>query len=652
MLIVIFLLYAIFGKKSKKIEPIIAPQQNLKQDNPAKDAAQDSTLKATIMESEKEKKELISSLIGSIKITVGTETDDSIIDVSNQTYKLPTEKDIFTVPHWPHQYVYAYEEIHSATPAQKAFYQRFKQNFLNKVYLDVEGNSNYYFILLFDLLKEADKSPNLNELEIHLKALAENYPKTASYCRNFLLRKARERGDHVRINQLANEATFQYYSLGYDYYRLGSRLKEKLQLSSDEVALANKLSDPANSFSGIEFCLHQMLRLYLRVVIELNKEFTQENTTLDEQLNLVAGTVAKRVFHYRAGSENYKYAVESTSNELYSLLFKHCENALREHYGHKRKLNADCNYHSEIKQELETKVLSKLPAIIINVLPEVKSPDAATEILLNEQNTTRWKIYFEKLTSDFSAAKVEQFVQEVIKLGNLNKKNPSIENIFFDASKFVAKCNKEAALRLYVYYLYYDMQSAFFDQKPFTKTIQKSLFKNEEELRAFEQIVSNLIKTKDLEQALKAIPGVYAPKRKKIQLDRSAISEVSKQHSTTVGLLGEILSDEGEENTPLTAVVNNELTLKVSTEEKPSVANTIAGLSNVQTELLELFFKSNFVVELKEVEVFARSKGAFRSGLIESVNESCYEKLDDLLIEQEDENYTINPNYYQLIIAN
>lgn len=650
LLFAVFLLYALFGKKSKKPVPVVRQQQNQGGNLTPGNALQNTKPKQASMEGEKEKKESIRSLVGSIKVTVGTGEDSAIIDVSGQAYKLPTQPGTSSVPYWPHQYVYGYNELNSATPAQKAFYQRFKLNFLNGVYLDVQGNSNYYFILLFDFLQEADNAPNLDELEKRLKALAEHYPKTASYCRSFLLRKMGESDDQAGINRLVNEGAFLSFSNDYSYYRLGSRLKNKLGLTTEEIAAVNKLTDPANSFSAIEFCLHQMVRLYLRTIAGMNKELAQENTTLEEQFTAIAGTVAKRVFHYKPGTDNFKYAVETTASELFMLLFKHCENALREHYGHKRKLNTDCNYRTEIRQELEAKVLSKLPPVLAAALAETAQPDSATEILLNEQNTTRWKIYFEKLTAAFTTTNIEHFLAEIIELGNRNKKNPFVENIFFEASKFMAKWNKEAALKLYVHYLYHDMRSAFFDRKPFTKTIQKSLFKTAEELHNFEQVVSNLIKTKDLELALKAIPAVFAPKRKKIQLDRSAIFEVSKQHSSTVNLLGEILSEE-EEATPLPAVNNSQITLHVTATETTAVANLIAGLTAVQTELLELFFKSNFVVEQKEVEAFARSKALFRNGLIESVNESCYERLDDLLIEEEEDNYTMNPNYYQLITA-
>ena len=65
---------------------------------------------------------------------------------------------------------------------------------------------------------------------------------------------------------------------------------------------------------------------------------------------------------------------------------------------------------------------------------------------------------------------------------------------------------------------------------------------------------------------------------------------------------------------------------------------------------LELFAKSNFSVPQNELEVFAKSKGVFKNQLIESINDTCYEFLDDLLIEEEDDYYTINTDYFQRIL--
>ena len=52
-----------------------------------------------------------------------------------------------------------------------------------------------------------------------------------------------------------------------------------------------------------------------------------------------------------------------------------------------------------------------------------------------------------------------------------------------------------------------------------------------------------------------------------------------------------------------------------------------------------------------EFELFAKSKGAFKNQLIENINDICFERLDDLLIEEDEDYYTINQNYYQKLLA-
>src|SRR5690554_4626613 len=77
-------------------------------------------------------------------------SDDGIIDVTGNSIALKKlslyEK---VIPYWKHRYVYSHSEIQRATPEQQKFYKEFKYRFLRNEFLDVEGNSNYYFILLF-----------------------------------------------------------------------------------------------------------------------------------------------------------------------------------------------------------------------------------------------------------------------------------------------------------------------------------------------------------------------------------------------------------------------------------------------------------------------------------------------------------------------
>ena len=45
------------------------------------------------------------------------------------------------------------EFLSSATPEQKVFYQYFKENFLSGKCLDLKGNTNYVFLLLYELIR-------------------------------------------------------------------------------------------------------------------------------------------------------------------------------------------------------------------------------------------------------------------------------------------------------------------------------------------------------------------------------------------------------------------------------------------------------------------------------------------------------------------
>lgn len=650
--IIIFIIYAASSKKKPT-------QQNTTYTNPNNK-----------QKSEKEiRDELVQSLIKNIKVTVTTSSsksnynDDSIIDVTDQSYRINSNSNLKKynsgVPYWAHHYVYSYSEINSATSEQKKFYAIFKNSFLNGEYFDLEGNTNYAFILLFDLLIEFDNHKDISKLESQLKILGQCYPKTKSYGVSFLIQKMEANGDSDGVSRLRAEDRYSYqnYNTDYDYWRLGSKYKTKLKLNDEEVKLLNKLWYPSNNFCSVEYCCVEILKLYITVIEELKASYIAEGTTIDAQFLAVADVIARKHFKYKNGSQNYKYCIETTTNEFYSHIFKHCENAVREYYGHKRKINTDTYYTTaEAKTEFETKIISKVSGLLPVLISKVSVPDEATDIELYSQNTNRWKIKFEELTTRYNE-KPKEFIDSIVALGKLNKKNPSIENIFFEASKFIAKYDKESALSLYVHYLFHDLKSATFDNKQLTKTIQKSLFKTNEQLHDFEIIVSDLIKDKDLEKALKNVSKVYEVKRKKIKLDTTSIKEVQQQHSGTVELLNEYLKDdfEDENNSIKSQEINNE-EIKIEITQKSEETSHSAFVrdltfSPIHISALELFSKSNFSIPQSELEIFAKSKGIFKNQLIESINETCYDFLDDVLIEEEDDYYTINTNYFQRISA-
>jgi hypothetical protein len=210
---------------------------------------------------------------------------------------------------------------------------------------------------------------------------------------------------------------------------------------------------------------------------------------------------------------------------------------------------------------------------------------------------------------------------------------------------------------MYVYYLYYDLKSASFDHKKLTKTIQKSLFASNEQLHVFEKIVADLIKDKDLKKALAGLPEVYVKKRKKIMLDEEYIKDVQTQHAGTVDLLNEYLSDDFEDEvTKIRSeqVGSSEIAIQITQKSNsggPSPFQSDISFSQVQMDLLELFVKNSFALPQTEIDIFAKSNGVFMNQIIDRINEGVFEYLNDNLIEEEEDSFVMNPEYYNNILA-
>lgn len=597
-----------------------------------------------------------------IKVTVESTSktiymDDSIIDVGSKSYKITDYGVNSKVPYWAHSYVYSYYELRYATKEQKAFYYYFKDNFLNGVYLDIEGNTNYAFILLFDLLNEFDSHKDINKLESQILQLGEHYEKTKSYGINFLIQKMKDVGDYDGIERLTEDHYHYNIQVSYSTFEWRNKFKKKLGLNKNETKLLDKIWYSSNTFVSIDFCCVEVIKLYLAVIPKLENFYLENGTTLKEVFDEVIDIVVRKHYRHRKGSMNYKYAIDSTEHEFYTNIFKCCENAVRESHANKRKITIDPYGNTpDAKSEFETRIINEVNNILLELSASITPPDEATELKLNQFNTTRWRITFDAISSS-SVSNPKAFEEKIIKLGNLNKENPSVENIFFEASKVIAKYDKPTALALYIHYIYHDLKSATFDNKQLTKSIQKSLFATDDQLYIFQGIVNKFIKNKDLEMALLSIPQVYAVKRKKIQLDSSSIKEVQEQHSGTVALLNEYLKDENdgaEEILKVQSASQEEIEISVVQEnngETISIYSKEFAFTEIHTSALEVFMKNNYSLLQSEFEHFAKSKGVFKNQLIDTINEICYDRLDDLLIEEDEDYYTINQNYYHKLLA-
>lgn len=458
----------------------------------------------------------------------------------------------------------------------------------------------------------------------------------------------------------------------YEQPKLGKQYRKKLKLTQQQVDWLDKFWPPQNVFLAVAGCRLATVQLYLRALPLLEAELQAQGVALSQ---LVARCQQRSVQQRQAapgtyGWDNYdeRYVREQAEATVYATLFRRCENVVRDAYGHKRKLAAEFTGLDAVStQELEQQLGQPLATLLPALTAAIDAPDEGTEQELNLQNVTRWKQQLDGLAAQLSGATTQAFVEGVQQLGQRNARNPALENIFFDASKLMAKYDREHALRLYVQYVYHDLNSVTINSKQLAKTIRKSLFPQPEYLQRFEALVSQLVRDKDLPRALAQVPIVYARQRRKIELDAGAIQQVKHQHAGTVELLNEYLQDEAEPALPLAplAVASELLTRVADVEEEiqlvvPAAAPTGAlggafvpvwGLTAMQEGLLALFAGPELVLPQAAAEAFAREHGALRNQLIDSINEQCYERLDDVLIEEDGDTYTIYQPYYQQLTA-
>jgi TerB-C domain len=606
--------------------------------------------------------------------------EHGIIDITGPPEKInaPDEKSQSGTPRevitWPHRYIYSYNDFSNATRDQRSFYFYFRDCFLKGRPVDLKGNNNYAFILLFDFLREYDTHRDTGRLQNELTALGHVYPISAVYAKNELVRRLQEKTrvtpDDKYPHTLDQPPVQQPVQPAYEpavyapaYPLLGAKFKGKIPMTDEQEKMLNNLYYGTNIFFSNTFCQEAIVGLFVRLLPHLKEYFATRQTTFDDTLTAIADLIARKHFHYRSGSDNYKYCISSSRAEFRILLMKQCENAVREQYGFKRRLSLQSSYsHADIQTALDIGLINPAAQLLPGLAQDCPKPDEQTDIYLNTQNTTRWKAQLDKVKDAYKVQKdADVFLRNVLHLARRNKQNPSIEHIFFEASKFIGKDNKTICLSLYVHYIYYDQRSEKVDDKPLNKTLLKSLSLKIEQQNTFEALLGQLKTDKDLPKALKATAGLFEVKRKKLRLDESLIGEAETAYTDTVVLLNEYLVDDQEiEPSPLTAVPEAPAPAQtIPTPLVPVVPESDAGnekrpaslqLKPVQQALLDLFVRHNLLLGATDLEEFAKEKGVFRNQLIDSINEACYEILDDVLIEEEDDSYLIQQHYYQRVL--
>ncbi len=323
---------------------------------------------------------------------------------------------------------------------------------------------------------------------------------------------------------------------------------------------------------------------------------------------------------------------------------------MRDVYAIKRKINTDFQFQDDqILRLYEKKISAKLLDFLTEDKHKILEADIKTHKILNETNTNRWKLKFDDISTHFST--IATYKWEIERLVDINDKNPSVSHIYFEAAKFIAVYDKITCLEMYFNYLNKDLLSLKFENKQLLKSQQKLLFKSQEEMNDFVELTKTFILNRKLDLIIPQIPQIFKEKRKKIKIDRNAINDIQKLHSQTVELLDEYLNDDEVEEvnqqkikTEIVAVLPE---IKMINENK---FNLEFQFSEIQINILELFEKSSFSITQIELEEYVKSQNLFLNSTIDAINDKCFEMLDDVLIEEDDEYYNIFPDYYKKLL--
>lgn len=255
------------------------------------------------------------------------------------------------------------------------------------------------------------------------------------------------------------------------------------------------------------------------------------------------------------------------------------------------------------------------------------------EKILFAHDHQRWKRKFNQITQAFDINNPDDFYENITRLASFNKnvRLTDTRNIFYKSYLFMIEYHPITSLKLYLHYLSVKSVSDTFKYKQISARNASKLFGGNERQQRFETVSNQFQKDGDLEKALAAIGELYIPVRRKIKLNAGSIQEARNRQASVAKILGAYLDDD-----PV-----------VDAHENIQPEVIINTADNNRQALFDLFISHAFRLNQQEINKFVHSKGLFKDPFIEGINEQYYEILDDLLIEQEGDEYILNKTYYQ-----
>jgi hypothetical protein len=138
------------------------------------------------------------------------------------------------IPHWEFKYINSHEEIQYAEKSIRRFYRYFRESFINGIYIDVQGETNYLFTLLLDILHSIDRNEYFHLIKSHLKNLSEYYPVLRHYTTRWIIEILEEKKDYDYLKELLLDEKNEYIISLPQYFYILNHTKDN-KIDSDFI---------------------------------------------------------------------------------------------------------------------------------------------------------------------------------------------------------------------------------------------------------------------------------------------------------------------------------------------------------------------------------------------------------------------------------
>jgi hypothetical protein len=129
------------------------------------------------------------------------------------------------IPYWEHKYIFSVNDLTSANAEQVKFYHFYKDSFNKGIFLNINGNDNYAFVLFYDLLSEYYHHRDIEKLESQYSNIEKYYPKTSNYTSLSIIEEFRKNADFINAWRFTCKREFVSVQTIWEYER---KLNKKL----------------------------------------------------------------------------------------------------------------------------------------------------------------------------------------------------------------------------------------------------------------------------------------------------------------------------------------------------------------------------------------------------------------------------------------